>query len=139
MWSNIATVVGIIAVIVCAVSTLIYVPAVRASRRAYRELLLSEGEAVDGARKQYWALDKRQKRAALTAIACYAVGMLIVMPFGNAENHHHLYPVIALTLLLWTVSGFATFAKSEWQIRMEVEDQKREEQMRKIREARQNR
>ena len=52
---------------------------------------------------------------------------------------HHLFSVIALTLLIWIVSGFATFSKSEWQIRMDVEDEKREEEMRKIREQRNNR
>ena len=61
MWSHIATNIGIIATIVCAIATIMYVPAMRASRRAYRELLLSEGDAIDGARQTYWALDKKQK------------------------------------------------------------------------------
>ncbi|HEY9772743.1 MAG TPA: hypothetical protein V6C81_02915 [Planktothrix sp.] len=137
-WSNIATVAGLVATVVCLIATAIYVPTVRASRAAYRELLLSDSSTLDAKRTKYWALEKKQKRAALTAIACYGIGLFVVMPFGSAKNGYHLLAVAALTLLLWTVAGVATFMRSEFQIRMEVDDIKHQEELRKIRAQRTN-
>jgi hypothetical protein len=128
--------IGIAALIVCVVATIIFVPAAKSARRAYRELLLAEGDAIDPAREKYWALDKRQRRSALTSICCYAVGIMSILPFGNHHNWIQFTAVIGLTLLMWVVTFVSTFAKSDWQIQMEVDELKHQEKMRKLRENR---
>ena len=129
MLSLIIAVIGVACLATAAVCTALYVPAIRALGPAYRELLLSEGEAVDPARQKYWALDRRQQRLALWTCALYAVGCLSTLLLGDSRNAIHITAVIGLTLCIWVVSWFATFRKDTWQIRMEVEDLKHQKHM----------
>lgn len=133
MLSLIIAVVGLSCLAVCLVTTALYVPAVRALAPAYRELLLAEGEAVDPAREKYRALDRRQRRLALWALAMYAAGLLSTLPLGDARNAVHLTAVIGLTLCMWVVSWFATFRKSEWETRFEVDEIKHRQRMDEMR------
>jgi len=112
-----------------AIATALYIPAVRSVAPAYRELMRAEGAAVEPARQTYWAADRRQKRLALWAIGAYAVGMLCVLPLDEARNAIHLTAICGLTLCLWVFAWFATFRKPEWEIRMEVEEEKHRKRM----------
>ncbi len=133
MLSTVITVIGLLCLAVGIVCTALYIPAKRALRTAYRELLHAEAEAIQPARQKYWGLDKRQQRLALTCLGAYALGLFSILPLGHAQNHYQMAAVIGLTLCVWVVSYFASFGKSEWEIRMEVEDEKHRAKMEALR------